>query len=371
MRIGVTMVVVAVAAGMPSIKTEAQTVSESDSGIEVVAELTQGPGNLAITPAGRIILSQHQFYSPEFRVVELLSDGSTVPFPNPRWASAPDDDGIGMTAVLGIRAQWDGVVWMLDNGGGASIPKLVGWNTVTDRLHRVIHIPPPATRDNSFHNDLALDLARNLAYIADFAGGGNAAIVTVDLETGTARRLLEGHESVVPEDVRMVIDGDPVQMRVNGEIVEPRIGINPITIDPAFEWVYYGAMHGTAIYRVPAAALADPSIEADDLAALVERYGDKPVSDGISIDMAGNVYVTDLENHAIGVTGPDGSYRILYRDEAIVDWPDAISYGADGRFYATVNRLHDSALLSAGEREASAPFYVIRFDGLAESAVGR
>ena len=370
MRIGVTTAFVIAAAGVPAV--QAQSPAQGGGGIEVVAELEQGPGNLAITPDGRIILSQHQFYGPDFRVVELLPDGSTVPFPSPRWAGAPDESGIGMTAVLGIRAQWDGVVWMLDNGGaGTALPKLVGWDTVADRLHRVIHIPPPATHDNSFHNDFALDVARHQAYIADFAGGANAAIVAVDLETGVARRLLEGHHSVVPEDVRMVIDGDPVQMRVNGQIVEPRIGLNPITIDPASEWVYYGAMHGTAVYRVPAAALADPSLSADALAAQVDRYGDKPVSDGISIDSAGNVYVTDLESHAIGVTGPDGGYRILYRDPAIIDWPDAISYGADGRFYATVNRLHDSPLLSAGERVAGPPFYVIRFDGLAHSAIGR
>jgi hypothetical protein len=29
--------------------------------LEVVAPLTQGPGNIAVTPSGRIILSQHQF----------------------------------------------------------------------------------------------------------------------------------------------------------------------------------------------------------------------------------------------------------------------------------------------------------------------
>ncbi len=49
--------------------------------------------------------------------------------------------------------------------------------------------------------------------------------------------------------------------------------------------------------------------------ALGERYGEKALCDGIGIDVAGNVYVTDLENNAIGVTGPDGSYSVLVKDD--------------------------------------------------------
>ena len=47
----------------------------------MVAELDRGPGNVTVTPEGRIILPLHQFYEPDLRVVELMRDGLLGPFP--------------------------------------------------------------------------------------------------------------------------------------------------------------------------------------------------------------------------------------------------------------------------------------------------
>ena len=44
------------------------------SRLESVAVLSQGPGNIAVTPDGRLIISQHPIYQPEIRVVELVED---------------------------------------------------------------------------------------------------------------------------------------------------------------------------------------------------------------------------------------------------------------------------------------------------------
>ncbi|NEQ97624.1 MAG: hypothetical protein F6K30_13040 [Cyanothece sp. SIO2G6] len=46
--------------------------------IEVVAEFPREhpPGNIAVTPDGRLIMSQHQVYGTDFKVVEVLPDGS-------------------------------------------------------------------------------------------------------------------------------------------------------------------------------------------------------------------------------------------------------------------------------------------------------
>jgi sugar lactone lactonase YvrE len=263
-------------------------------------------------------------------------------------------------------------VWLLDNGRrGGVTPKLVAWDTRNDSLARIIHLPAPVTPDDAFVNDLAIDEKHGAIYIADPAGGGNAALIVVDLTTGDARRVLEGHRSVVPEDVDLVVEGTPVEVkRPDGTVFRPRVCVNPIALDAAGEWLYFGPMHGTAMYRVRVRDLLNVSLPGTTLAGRVERYSEKPICDGISIDKAGNIYVTDIGNNAIGVIGHDRRYRRLMQD-ARLSWPDAFSFGPDGWLYTVANQLHRSVVLSAGVAGAAPPFHVLRLKPLAEGIAGR
>lgn len=329
--------------------------------LEVVAEVDQGPGNITVTPAGQIVMSLHPFYEPATRVVTLGKDFTLMPF-------AAD---AGVDAVLGIQADRDGVVWMLDTGMRSGTPRtLIGWDTAANKVAHTIDLGPVTPKD-AFVNDLVVDRDHGAVYIADPAGGANAAIIVVDIATGKARRVLEGHASVVPEDVDLVIDGTPVRVKLpSGEEIRPRVGINPIAADAKSEWLYYGPMHGTSMYRVRTSDLRDTSLDAAALASRVERWAEKPICDGIAMDEAGNIYITDLAANAIGVIGPDRGYRVLIQD-ARLSWPDALSFGPDGYMYTVANQLHRTARLNAGTQTATPPFLVLRFRSLAPGVVGR
>ena len=333
--------------------------------IEIVAETELAPGNITVTPDGRIIVSMHQFFNPEYPVMELSADGKLLPFPHP-------DRFSGFDAVLGIQADANGVVWMLDNGLRSGVPPIIfAWNTQTDLLETAIPLPPEAIASNSFLNDLAVDLTHQAIYIADTTRGGSPALIVVDLATGNARRVLENHPSVVAENVEMAIEGNPVrQKRPDGSIVNPRIGVNPIALDPDDEWLYYGPMSGTQMYRIRTADLLDSSLDATQLGERVETYGERPNSDGISVDRAGNVYITDFGENAIGVTRPDGTYQTLI-SEPWLSWPDAFSFGPDGDLYGVANQLHRTPALNAGEDISDPPFIIFRLEPLAEGVVGR
>lgn len=342
------------------------------SEIEVVAEVDEAPGNITVTPDGRILISLHQFFGTEMRVAEVMPDGALAPFPDAWWAVGFQSP-LALNSVLGIQSDTRGVVWMLDNGmRDGVIPKLVGWNTQSNRLERLITLPRPVTAENSFVNDLAVDRDHDAIYIADPAGGDNAALIVVDLTTGTARRVLDGHPSVVPEDIDLVIDDRAVEIRQpDGSTVRPRVGVNPIVLDHHNEWLYFGPMHGTSLYRIRTAHLRDPILHREGrLADVVERHGDKVISDGSSMDRDGNVYVSDLAGSAVGLTGSDGGYRQLVSD-ARLSWPDAFSFGPDGTLYGVANQLHRSATLNAGTDETQPPFLIFRIVPLADGVVGR
>lgn len=324
------------------------------------------PGNLAIGPDGRMFMSVHEFYGKALRVVEVRKDGSVTPYPNDAWANAPQGDGPGLKGVLGLRADREGILWMLDGAGEAQAGRLVAWNTRTEQLHRIIYLTAPVTPANTFLNDLAVDRTHDAVYITDTASAENSALIVVDLKTGRARRLLEGSRFTTPEDVDMVIDGRVISL--GG--APARIGANPISIDPTDSWVYFAPMSATAMYRVRTRDLLDENLGAAELEARVERYGDKPISDGSTVDAGGNVYITSITDDAVGVVRPGGSYEVLYKKDEM-SWPDGFAFGPDGKVYVTINELHRSPVLNGGEDATKGEFKIMRFDALAEGASGR
>lgn len=340
------------------------------NGLEIVAEFPaeHPPGNIAITPEGRIIMSQHQFFGAPLRVVELLADNSLVPFPNQAWSSQPEEKGIGLNSVLGVRADENGIVWMLDRSDNSGQPgKIVGWDTESDQLYQVIYLPQPIISEDSFLNDLAVDLDHNAIYLTDTAGGNNSALIVVDLNTGFSRRVLEGDVSTRPEDIPLIVD----ERVINVAGKPARIGANPITVDPNNEWVYYAPMSGTSLYRIATADLLDPTLAPEELSRKVERYGDKPICDGITVDGAGNVYITSITDNAIGVVDATGTYQILYEDNNLLSWTDGMAFSSDNYIYVTVSQLQNSPPLNNGENAFKAPFYLVRFPALASGEVGR
>lgn len=356
-----------------SLTTNHPVVAQNDNveaELEIVAEFSaeHPPGNIAITPEGRIMISQHQFYGAPWRVVELLSDNSVEPFPNLAWSSQPNNQGVGLNSVLGLRSDENGVVWMLDRSDGNGQPgKIVGWDTENNELYQVVYLPQPIIPESPFLNDLAVDLDHNAIYLTDTASGEDSALIVVDLTTGFSRRVLEGDASTRPEDIPMIIDE-----RIINLAGEPaRIGANPITIDPNNEWVYYAPMTGTSLYRIATSDLLDPDLSPEELSSRVERYGDKPICDGITVDGAGNVYITSITDNAIGVVDQTGQYQTLYQDEQLLSWADGMAFSPDNYIYATVNQLQNSPPLNNGNDDVTASFYVVRFPALASGKVGR
>jgi sugar lactone lactonase YvrE len=348
-----------------------EVTADTESKFDIIAYLDTGPGNVTVMDNGRIIMSMHQFYLPKYAVVEYKNK-ALVPFPNKELADSDSISNLKLDSVLGIRSDANGIVWMLDNGMRSGVtPKLVGWDTKINKLHLVIYLPAPITPTDAFVNDFAVDTRRNHIFISDPAGGANAALIVVNLNTGTARRVLEGHTSVIPEDVDLMINNVPIQVKdKSGKLVRPHIGVNPITEDLNNEWVYFGPMHGHSLYRIKADDLANEKLDAIALASRVERYSDKPVSDGMTIDKDNNIYLGELAANAIGVISADKKYQRLAQCPNL-SWVDSFSFGPVGQLYAVVNRLHQSATLNGGVSISKPPYYLLQIKPLAAGLPGR
>ncbi|WP_085909143.1 L-dopachrome tautomerase-related protein [Kiloniella majae] len=313
---------------------------------ETVASFDIRPGNPSITPDGRILVTIHPLIHPSTKLVEVTKSGKKKAFPTEEIAVG---DTSKLKAPLSVRTDDAGVAWILDLGN----KNILGWDTKSNSLVKEIQIPDGVLQPTSFLQDFALDQKRNRIIIADMTQGDlkSAAIpafVSVDLETGKARRVAESHQALMPEK-------------------EGGFALNPITIDPDYQWVYFGAMHGRKLYRVPAESFDG---NAENVGNSIELYGPKPFSDGITVDTAGNVYITDIEESAIGVTN-NSSYKVLSHLPENQSWPDGMAFGPDGYVYATVNQLDRTAALNNGIEAGSGEYKLVRVKALAKGTTGR
>ena len=345
---------------------------------ELFASVPQSVGNITFTPDNRVIYSHHPFFSPDVRVAELDADRKNFkPFPNAAWNTPRAGTDQYLDSVLGLRGDENGIVWMLDMGQRTPLtPKIVGWNTKNNRLERIYYLPSPASLPESQHNDFVIDVKNRKFYIADegIGPGGDgtkAALVVVDMDSGAARRLLQGHVSTLPEDRPITVNGKALTVPgKDGKPVVIKVGADGIAADKEFEWLYYGPLNGTSIYRVRISDLVNETLTEAEMRSRVERYAAKPNNGGLSIDANGNLYLTEVETKAVGIiSANDRQYRrFAWNDDLI--WPDGVSYAPDGFMYVSAAQISLAALFNEGTAQNKPPYHIFRFRPLAPGRLG-
>lgn len=345
---------------------------------EVFAQLPSSVGNVTFTPDNRVIYSHHPFFSPEIRVAELNSDKQSYkPFPSEAWNTPRKETDRYFDSVLGLRGDERGVVWILDMGQRTGItPKIVGWNTRENRLERIYYVPGPTSLPESQHNDFIVNHKDGVFVIADEAigpggDGSTAALVIVDMNTGATRRVLQGHVSTIPEDVPIVVDGKTLSVSDgNGGQTVIKVGADGIAADTTFTWLYFGPLNGSAVYRVRFADILDEALTDEELGDRVERYADKPNNGGLSIDEAGNLYLTEVETNAVGIIPADTRRYRRYAVGDNLSWPDGVSFSPDGFMYVSAAQISRAALFNDGEALNEAPYLIYRFKPEAPGRIG-
>jgi len=180
---------------------------------------------------------------------------------------------------------------------------------------------------DSYLNDVRVDAKRRLAYITD---SGLGALVVVDLKEGSAWRVLEGHPSTKAEAVTVMVEGREYKNPVNAD---------GIALSPKGDWLYYQALTGRTLYRVPTKLLRDPTFPDERIAIMVERVAETGASDGLAMDARGNLYLTSIEKNAISRLDPKGNLSVLVDDPAL-KWPDSISLTSEGLLFLSTSQIH-------------------------------
>src|SRR5438094_554409 len=130
-------------------------------------------------------------------------------------------------------------------------PKLVRIDLATDRVAQTIQFGQDVAIPGSYLNDVRFSPDGRFAFITD--SGQRGALVVVELASGQARRVLDGHPSTQPEPGVVVnTDGRPLRYP-DGRKVE--FAADSIALSGDGGTLYYKALTGNTLYRIPVAVL--------------------------------------------------------------------------------------------------------------------
>jgi sugar lactone lactonase YvrE len=336
----------------------------AESQLEVAVTFPEPIGNVAVSPDGRVFFTVHPEARPTGAKLLEWVDGTAVPYPDAGSQAALFD------TPLGVVVDQHGRLWTIDHGGhGLRSVRLLAFDLASGRVVHDHVFSRSIAPLGSFLQDLQVDPSGDTVYIADVSfWRQRPALVVYDVATERARRMLERHPSVEPQDI--IIQTPIKRMVFFGGIAALKPGVDGIAIDPTGEWLYYGAMTSDGLYRIPARDLRGNALTPRVLGQRVELFSVKPLSDGLSTDLEGNVYITDVEHGAVMRVGPDRPLETVIRSPRI-RWADALSFGPDGWLYLADSAIPDMMLRSRAHIRAAGPYFIFRFRPGVEGVPGQ
>ncbi|WP_062216679.1 SMP-30/gluconolactonase/LRE family protein [Aureimonas sp. D3] len=324
--------------------------------LEKLADFPHQVTGVTVAEDGRVFVNFPRWTEDSpVSVAELTKAGTLKPYPSDEWNAWRNarkdemDASQHWVCVQSVVADGRGHVWVLDAAAPAQsllVPKgakLVRIDLATNEIGQTIAFDETAAPQGSYLNDVRFSPDGRHAFITD--SGAKGALLVVDLESGKAQRVLDGHPSTqVEKGVEVKADGQ-VLRRPDGRGVE--FAADGIALSKDGQYLYWQAIKGKTLYRVATETLVGSGLKGDDVSSAVEPFGENGVADGLLIGReSGAMYVTAPEEDAVKrrdlSAGPSGKPEILVKDERL-RWPDTFSEAPDGSVYVTTSRIQDSA----------------------------
>ena len=316
--------------------------------LQLVASFEHQVTGVTVAADGRIFVNFPRWTEDApVSVAEVTGNGQVKPYPNEEWNAwrnakkdeiSPKDHFVCVQSVV---ADGRGSLWVVDAAAPATAqvvpggPKLVRIDLRSNKVAQTIAFGETVAPQGSYLNDVRFSPDGRHAYLTD--SGAKGALVVADLQSGRARRVLDGHPSTQPEKGVVVRTDGQALRRPDGRGVE--FAADSIALSPDGRHLYWKALTGRTLYRIATEALDNPRLSAMELESRIERVGESEPTDGLWIDKHGRLYLSAIEDNAVKVRD-GGRDTTLVQDERL-RWPDTFSEGPDGTVYVTSSHIQD------------------------------
>ncbi|HEV3410040.1 MAG TPA: L-dopachrome tautomerase-related protein [Chthoniobacterales bacterium] len=332
----------------------------SDELKEVASFPDQQVTGVAVSKSGRVFVNFPRWADEHTISVAEIVDKKPKPFPDEKW-NGDGPPGERFVCVQSVYADAQDNLWVLDPAspkmegvqkGGAKLLKL---DLKTNQAVQNIPFGEDVAPAKSYLNDVRVDTETNHAFITE---SGLGAIIVVDLKSGKARRLLDGHASTKAEkDLKLKIDGREL---LTEQKETPQIHADGIALDPRTGYLYYHALTARTLYRIKTEHLRDENLSSAELEKNVENMGQTGPPDGMLESPDGSVYITSIEDKAIVRFDPDTRNLDRIIQDKRLSWPDSLAWGPDGELYVTASQIHHMPRFNNGKSTRTEPYKVFK-----------
>lgn len=258
------------------------------------------------------------------KLVKDSVSGAHVLQPFPSWDMQEEGVYGDLQNCQSMLIDSQGVMWALEVGrrnfflpesqhvdGAAGVWHI---NVNTGEVLDTFYFPEEVlSYNNSFLNDIVLDEARDVAYFSD--AGGPGAIIVYDRKQGLSRRY-SGISTANDPNYVVYVNGN----YYGGKINTPTDGI---AISSDGDYIYYCAIQGNLLYRLPTSVLRDFASSNVLIDQSVSIIGKKQPSDGIVMwdDVLYFGSLPEATYYALDLTTDKANNA----SNAVAVWPDPVN----------------------------------------------
>lgn len=333
--------------------------------LEIIATLPTPPGNLAVSSYGMVFFNFHPEYDPAptkiARIVDQQS-GDWKPYPSLAFQSQ-------LITCLSMRIDHLDRLWLLDfaQHGLKGSPRLLAFDVSDpDKLSDTpLHdhvFPADVAGIGSMLNDFQVDQDGKFVYIVDTSiVAMTPALVIYDINARRSHRIIDSHPALFGTSTFLNVAGTKIKFGPFGL----NINVDSVALSRDGNQLFMGAVTSNNLYSISTShihyfinrktAIGGATKEMKDAlhASVVRASSSKPVTDGLSSDLKGNIWLTAFEKSALAIASanPVGKFggnfvgaeafhiQKVVEDADLLRWPDGLSFGPDG-LYITNSALH-------------------------------